>query len=105
MKNCKTFYEAQRASRLKEIIKPPPTPNQLKSYYDSGTKIILPRYTEIYRHLLSKCFKSAALGRQKWCNVNAFSDTKQENVCWKICKVRKVFGCVAGAYDFQCQVS
>ena len=31
-----------------------------------------------------------------------FSDTKQENVCWKMFKVRKVFGCVSGAYYFQC---
>ena len=36
---------------------------------------------------------------------NAFSDTKQKHVCCKICKVRKVFGCVAGTYYFQCQVS
>ena len=28
------------------------------------------------------------------------SDTKQKHVSWKICKVRKVFGCVAGAYYF-----
>ena len=26
MKNCKTFYEAQTASHLKEIIEPPPNP-------------------------------------------------------------------------------
>ena len=26
MKNCKTFYEAQTVSRLKEIIQPPPNP-------------------------------------------------------------------------------
>ena len=24
MKNCKTFYEAQTVSRLKEIVQPPP---------------------------------------------------------------------------------
>ena len=26
MKNCKTSYETQTASRLKEIIQPPPPP-------------------------------------------------------------------------------
>ena len=33
-----------------------------------------------------------------------FSATKQKHICWKIFKVRKVFGCVAGAYYFQCQL-
>ena len=30
MKNCKTFYETQTASRLKEIIQPPPIPVEAK---------------------------------------------------------------------------
>ena len=34
-----------------------------------------------------------------------FSDTNQKHVSWKICKVRKIFGSVSGAYYFQCQVS
>ena len=45
------------------------------------------------------------LGVKKLCSANAFSDTKQKNAAWKICKVRKVFGCAARAYYFQCQVS
>ena len=68
MKNCKTLYEVQTASHLKEIFQSPPpqpTPHQIKSYYVSGTKILLRRYTEIYRHLLSKYFKDAVLGRQE----------------------------------------
>ena len=48
MKNCKTFYEAQTATKI---------------FF--GTKIFLRRYTEIYRHLISKCFKNAVLGRQE----------------------------------------
>ena len=40
------------------------------------------------------------LAIKKWCSANIFSDTKQKHVWWKICKVRKVFGCVAGAYYF-----
>ena len=55
------------------------------------------------------CIQSASrmqfLGFKKWCSTNVFSDTKQKYVCLKICKVRKVYGCVAGAYYFQCQVS
>ena len=63
-------------------------------------------YAEIYRHLLSKSFKNMQfLGMKNWCSANIFSDIKQKNVGWKICKVRKVFGCVARAYYFQYQVS
>ena len=35
------------------------------------------------------------LGAKKWCSANVFSDTKQKHVCWKICKMRKVFGCAS----------
>ena len=34
-----------------------------------------------------------------------FFDTKQKNVCRKIFKVRKFFGCVSEAYCFLCHVS
>ena len=44
IKNCKTFCKAQTAKRLKKFIQ-------------------LRRYIEIYRHLLSKCFKNAVFGR------------------------------------------
>ena len=43
--------------------------------------------------------------RQEIVQCKCFSDTKQKQVCWKICKVRKVFGCVVRAFYFQCQVS
>ena len=33
--------------------------------------------------------------------ANVLADNLQKRVCWKICKVRKLFGCVAGAYYFQ----
>ena len=59
MKNCKTISDAQTARNYSPA--PPPTPrppNQIKYYYVSGTKIFLQRYTEIYRHLLSKCFSA-----------------------------------------------
>ena len=67
MKNCTTFYQDQRASYLKEIIKPVPhaQPDKILQRV-SGPKTILQRYTEIYRHLLSKCFKNVVvLGRQE----------------------------------------
>ena len=109
MKNCKTFYEAQTASCLKEIIQPPPNPQpipyQTKSYYVFRTKIFLRRYTETYRHFLSKCFKNAILWRQEMVQLICFFWHQTEKCSWKICKVRKVFDCVSGAYYFQCQVS
>ena len=30
IKNCKTFYEAQTASRLKEVIQPTPKPTPIR---------------------------------------------------------------------------
>ena len=84
----------QRAS-LRKLFSLPPISNPPPS-----DKILLRpwkkkiwSYTEIYRQLLSKCCP------------NVFSGTKQKYVWWKICKVRKVFDCVTGAYYFQCQVS
>ena len=82
MKNCKKFYEAYAASRLKEVIQPSPThPPPDRPYRD------IQKYTDI-------CFQSASrmqfLGVKKWCSANVFSDTKQKHLCWKICKVKKV---------------
>ena len=66
MKNCKTLYEAQTASRIKETIQPPPNPPPSdKTYCAFQTKIFLQRYTEAHRHLLLKCFKNTVLGRQE----------------------------------------
>ena len=46
------------------------------------------KYTDIF-------FQSASrmqfFGVKKWYNRNVFSDTKLKYVCWKTCKVRKVF--------------
>ena len=68
IKKCKTFYEAQTAGRLKEII-------QLPSTYLPPDKTLLFFWnknflTEIYRHLVSKCFKNVVLGRQEMVKPN-----------------------------------
>ena len=57
MKNCKTFYEAQTASHLMEIVQPPPkpTPNQINITTSLKQKISyedILKYTDI-------CFQSA----------------------------------------------
>ena len=40
---------------------------------------------------LTSARKMHFLDVKKWCYANNFSDYKQKHVCWKICKVRKVF--------------
>ena len=60
------------------------------------------KYTDICFQITSKM---QFLGFKKWRSANVFSDTKQKHICWKIFKVRKVFGCIARLYYFQCQTS
>ena len=57
MKNCNTFYEVQKTSRLNEIIQPPPTDLPSDKIL---LRLFLRKYTVINGHLLSKCFKNAA---------------------------------------------
>ena len=60
--NCKTFCEVQTVGRNCSASSQP-TPHQIKYYYVSKT--FLRRYTEIYRYLLSMCFKNAVLKRSE----------------------------------------
>ena len=107
MKNCQTLYEAQTANHLKEVIQPPPNPSLSdKTLLRLWNKNFL---TEIYKNITRCAIKvleeCGLLGVKKWFSANVFSGSKQKYVCWNICKVRKAFGCAAGAYQFQCQVS
>ena len=75
--------------------------HQIKPFFASGTKLFLPRYTGIYRELLSKHLENAVLVYleiMQW--KYSFSKTNQKHFCWKTCKVSKDFGCVAGEYFF-----
>ena len=111
MKNCKTFYETQTASHVKEIVQIPPPlspPHQIKVYYVSGTKIFLWRYKK-YTDI---CFQSASRMQFLECSSRASRNgavqmffLTRSDVCWEICKVKKVSGCVARAYFFQRCVS
>ena len=66
MENCKTFCKAQTASCLKIFIQSPPIlPLPDETLVRLGNNFFIRRYIEIYRHLLSKCFKNAVLGRQE----------------------------------------
>ena len=56
-----------------EVSGHPPTHlHQIKSYCLSGTKNFLRRYTEIYRHLLSKYLKNAVLRLQEMAQCKCF---------------------------------
>ena len=74
--NVETFYEDQTMSRLQEDV-PPTTPD----------KSFLRRYTGIYRHLISQCFKDTDFGRLEMVQADVFSDTNEKHICWKIFKV------------------
>ena len=93
LKIAKHFMRHKQQATQKKLFSLPQThPHQTKSYYFSGTKIFLQRYTAIYRDLLSKCFKYAIPGRQEMVQYNFFSHTKQKHVFCKTFKVRKAFG-------------
>ena len=102
----KEVHETQTLSKSKEIILPPTIPAP-------PDEILLRLWNknvlnQIYRNIqkyTENCFQSVSrmkfLGVKKWCSVDVFPNTKQKYVCWKICsKIRKVFGCVVGAYYF-----
>ena len=66
MKNCNTFYEVQKTSRLNEIIQSPPT-------HLPSDKILLRnflrRYTEINGHLV---LQECSFGRQETVECKCF---------------------------------
>ena len=74
--NEKLKYRSTRPKQWGPLKKsshlPPSPPHQIKSYYVFGTKIFLIRYTEIYKNLLSKCFKNAVLGCQEMVQCKCF---------------------------------
>ena len=48
----------QRSALTNLLNHSTPSHRSIRSYYFSGTRNLLRRYTEIYRHLPSKCFKN-----------------------------------------------
>ena len=72
MRNCKTFYEGQTASRVKEIIQP------LHYLFPQPDKILLRLWnknflTEIYRNLQAFAFKVL----QEWSTCESRNDVIQ----------------------------
>ena len=81
------------------------TYHQIKFCYVFVANIFSGRFTEIYRHLLSKCFKKVVLGRQEMVQCKCFFLHQTETCLLEICKLRKFYGCVLGAFYFQFQKS
>ena len=77
----------QRAT-LRKLSSLPPhhIPYQIKYYYVSETKIFFRRYLEIYRHLLSKCFKNAVLERQEMVHAIFFLTPNKNMIALKFVK-------------------
>ena len=95
----------QRVALEKLFSLPPSNPRKIKCYYVFGTKSFLRRYTEICRHFLSKHFKNGVLECQEMVQCTFFLWLHAETCLCARKLVRKAFGCIAGAYYFQCQVS
>ena len=70
-KIVKIFYETHIASCLKQIIQLPHSPPH-KILLHLWSKIFSWRYTVIYRHLFSKCFKKAVLARPEMVQCKCF---------------------------------
>ena len=104
------FTRPKERAALRKLLSlsptPPPTPNQIKSYYVSGPKTILQRYTEIYRHIdIDKVLQECSSWASRNGAMQMFFLTPNRKVfAGKFVKWEK-FCCVAGAYYFQFQVS
>ena len=85
--NVKTFYEDQTMSRLQEDV-PPTTPD--KSFFR--------RYTGIYRHLISQCFKNTDFGRLEMVQCRCFFWHQWETYLLENFKI------FLGLYFLQCWV-
>ena len=107
IKNRKTSYKAQTVRHLRKFFSvPPPHIPPDKILLRLRNKIFL---RERYRNMQTFSFK-VLRESSSWMSGNGavqifFSDNKQKHVCWKICELRKFFGCVLGACYFQCQES
>ena len=77
MKNCKTFYEAQKLAVLMKLFSFSPTHTPSDKIL---RRLFLRRYIEINGHLGSKCFKDAVLGVKKRWSANVFFLTPKRNM-------------------------
>ena len=111
MKNCKPFYESQTTSCLKEVIEPPPPPHTPPIPTDKILLLLSNKnfLREIYINIQTFAIK-VLLESSSWASGNGavqmFFLTPNRNMfSGKICKLRKAFGCVLGAFYFQFQQS
>ena len=98
-KIVKHFVRLKQWAALRKLLNlpQPPIPPDKILLHLWNKKRDIQKYTDI-------CIKYF-LGVRKWCSANTFPDTKQKHACWKICKLRRRFGCILGACYFQFQKS
>ena len=81
MKNFKTFYDAQTASRLKKIIQTFPNHlQQIKPYYNSGTKNFLWRYAKNIQTSAFKVLQECGFWASRNCAVQMFFPTPNRHM-------------------------
>ena len=87
-KIVKHFARVKQRAAFRKLFSLSPThpPNQIKSYYSLEQKFY---YGDIQKYI-DTYFQGGSrmqfLGVKKWCSVNVLSETKQNNVGWKICE-------------------
>ena len=75
-KTVKHFMRLKQQAALRKLFSLPQPPIRILLHL--WNKIFLERYAEIYRHLLSKCFKKVVLGRQEMVQCKYFSSHQTE---------------------------
>ena len=92
-KIAKHFARPKQRAAFRKLFNFPPHPTtyQIKPYHVSGTKISLRWYKEIYRHLLSKCFKNTVkVSRNGAVQIFFLTQDKKREVCWKFIKSERL---------------
>ena len=101
IKNCKTFTRPKQQASLRKLFslhQPPIPPDKILLGFLN--KIFLERYTEIYRHLLSKCFKKVVLEHQEMVQCNCFFWHQTETCLLEKILTEKVFRLCFGSILF-----
>ena len=97
MKNCKAFYRSKQQAALRKLFSLSPSPPSIppdKMLLRLWNKNFFKEISRIIHTFAFTVFQECSSWASRNGGVNVFSDTKQKHACWKICKRRKVFGCV-----------
>ena len=68
--------------------------NVIKSYIQCTLSNIVKTGSEQTEQISLQMLRECSSWHLELVQLNFFSDTSQKHLCWKICKMSKVFGCV-----------